>query len=255
MIPQPKDNPQAFGLLTAVSLMLVLYLGVLSWNAVATHDTIGREPHGRDTITIDGEGKVSGTPTLAEVSLGLYSEGMDVPVVQDDNNKKVNAIIAAMKALGITEADLQTSQYNISPKYDYTDGQQRVIGYTVSQSVTVKVRDLTKVGTVLARAGEAGANQVNGLNFTIDDPTQIQQEARKEALEDARMKAKALADAMGVRLVKVVTFSESSGTPGPIPLAYRAFDKEMLASQVAPPDVQPGQLDVTSRISVTFEIR
>lgn len=254
MIPQPKDNPQAFGLLTAVSLMLVLYLGVLSWNAVATHDTIGQEPHGRDVITIDGEGKVSGTPTLAEVSLGLYSEGMDVPQVQSDNNAKVNGIIDAMKVLGIAEADLQTSQYNISPKYDYTDGLQRVVGYTVSQSVTVKVRDLTKVGTVLSRAGQLGANQVNGLNFTIDDPTQLQQEARKEALEDARMKAKELADAMGVRLVKVVTFSESSGTPGPIPLAYRAFDKELASAPIVP-DVQPGQLDVTSRISVTFEIR
>lgn len=254
MIPKPQENPQAFGLLAALSLMLVLYIGVLTWNGVAQHDAIGQEPRGRDTITIDGEGKVSGTPTLAEVSLGLYSEGQDVPKVQNDNNAKVNALIDAMKELGIAEADLQTNQYSISPKYDYTDGLQRVVGYTVSQSVSVKVRDLSRVGTVLSRAGQLGANQVNGLTFTIDDPSDLQQQARKEAIDDARAKAKELADAMGVRLVKVVTFSESSGTPGPYPLAYSAFEDKVASAPVVP-DVQPGELDVVSHVSVTFEIR
>jgi uncharacterized protein YggE len=179
---------------------------------------------------------------------------MDVPKVQDTNAAKVNGIIAAMKTMGIAEADLQTSNYSIQPKYQYTDGNQTIVGYSVSQSFNIKVRDLTKVGTVISKAGELGANQVNGVTFTIDDPTGLELQARAKAIENARSKANELAKAMGVDIVSIVTFSESSNTPNQPIFAYRDMATAEPMAKTAP-DIQPGSLDVSSNVSVTFEIR
>lgn len=252
--PSWKENGYFAALLTILLLSLSVLGGMKAWNAYTEHGTIGRALRDRDTITIEGQGKVTGQPTLAQVDVGLYSEGTDVPDVQQQNAKKVNAIIDAMKALGIAEKDLQTNNYSIYPRYDYAGGTQKVIGYAVSQNVDVKVRDLTKIGVVLTQVTQAGANQVNGVNFTIDDPTQLKQEARKKALDDARKKAQELADALGVKVVRVVTFSESSGTPGPMPYNFKGLSAVQSAAPVAP-DIQPGTLDLTSTISVTFEIQ
>ncbi len=251
-IPTSKDK-SLNGILLAVGTVLVLYLAILSIKALAEYRQVGLEPRGRETFTIEGEGKVSAQPTLAEADLGLYSEGLDVATVQQENATKINTIIAALKQMGIADGDMQTSNYSISPKFEYTDGLQNVVGYTVSQNLKVKVRNLSNVGAVLARAGELGANQVNGVQFTIDDPTEVQQQARKEAIEDAKNKAEELAGAMGVRLVKIVTFSESTGGTEPPPIFYRGL--EAASADASVPEIQTGELDVQSRVSVTFEIR
>lgn len=248
-----ERQQRAFGM-----LVLVLLLCASGWflartrNLLAEHDEIGRPTSIRDTISIDGEGKAVGKPTLARVDLGLYTEGTDVPSIQSENTRKMNTITEAMKTLGVSVDDMQTNNYVITTRYDYSqNGKQRVIGYAVSQNMNLKVRDLSKVGSVLAQAGELGANQVNGVQFTIDDPSQLEQEARRKALENARAKAKELADAMGVRLVRVVTFSEAAASPMPMVMNYRK-DADSAAQ---PPEIQPGSLDVSSRISVTFEIK
>ncbi len=252
--PDWKENQLFTALLALLCLALILFVGFKAWNTRSEHDQIGHAPRSRDTITIDGEGKVTGKPTLAQVDLGMFMEGKDVPQLQNDNSQKVNAIIAAMKGLGIAEADLQTSNYTISPKFEYKDGAQNVIGYTISQNLSLKVRDLSKLSAVLAKAGQLGTNQVNGVTFTIDDPTELKQEARKKALQDARSKAQELADALGVTVEHVVTFSESSNPlTQPLPYMYKAEGMGGAASVA--PDIQPGSLDVVSHVSVTFEIR
>lgn len=241
-------------LVAALLLSATLFLFTRARNASLERKYIGRVPNQRDTITIEGEGKVTSKPTLAQITVGLYSEGGDVPVVQAENTRKVNAMIAALKDVGIAEADLQSSGYNISPKYEYKDGSQRVIGYAVSQNLEVKVRDLGKVGTVLSRMGQVGANQVSGVNFTIDDPTSVKQEARRKALEDARLKAGELAKALDVEIVRVVTFSESGANPPPMPF-YRTEALSAAPASAPTPDIQPGSLDTMSHVSVTYEIR
>lgn len=250
-----SDNKSMWnGAWTGVAVLLIIFLAIMSFKAWREATHVGIAPNPRDTITINGEGKVSAQPTLAQVSLGMYSEGTNVPTVQQQNTQKVNAIIDALKGMGISSDDMQTNGYSIQPKYNYDNGKTTIDGYSVSQSLNVKVRDLTKVGDVIAKAGELGSNQVNGVTFTIDDPSSVQQQARAKAIDDARKKADELAKTMGVTLVKVVTFSESSG--GAIPPMPYARDASML-SAAAPvaPDIQPGQLDVTSDVSVTFEIR
>ena len=251
--PNWKENAFFSFFVTLLILALGAFIGLKAWNAYAEHDAIGRAPLPRNTVTIDGNGKVTGKPTLANVEVGVYSQGKDVPSVQTDNTQKVNAVIAAVKALGVVDADIQTSNYSISPQFDYNNGKQTLIGYTVSQSVNVKVRDLTKVGDVLDKAGSLGANQINGVTFSIDDPTSLQADARKKALDDARSKADQLAGALGLHVVRVVGFSESSSNVTPPMPFYAKADMMNVASAV--PSIQAGSLDVTSNVSVTYEIQ
>ncbi len=236
-----------------VLVILGVFLVAKARNEFAVHRTIGRPADVRDTFTIEGEGKVSGAPTLAEISFGLLSEGADVARIQQENTQKVNAMVAAVKQMGITEKDIQTSQYSINPKYDYKDGTSKIVGYQVSQSVSLKLRDLSKIGDVLTKVGQMGGNQVSGPTFTIDDPSSLKQEARMKALEDARKKAEALSGVLGVRVGRVVTFSESSNSPiPPMPVMYREMAMDA-AAQVANPTIEAGSLDVRSNVSVTFE--
>ena len=254
-LPSYKEQPVMAALVTLFFVSASLLMLAHARNAQLERKYIGQIPDQRDTITIEGEGKVTSKPTLARVNLGLYSEGADVPTVQADNTRKVDAMIAGLKDLGIAEADLQTSNYSIAPKYDYKDGSQRVVAYTVNQSLTAKVRDLSKVGTVLSRVAQLGANQVNGVEFTIDDPKSLTQEARFKALEDARAKAQELATALGVEIVHVVTFTEAVGTPSnPTPM-YRTEVMNQAVAAAPVPDIQPGSLDVVSHVSVTYQIR
>ena len=128
-------------------------------------------------------------------------------------------------------------------------------GYQVSQSVTVKIRDLAKVGDILAAAGEGGANQVSGLSFSIDDPESLKQEARIKALENAKTKAEALASVAGVSLGKIVSFSESSMTP---PVMYKSIDASLGmggAAAVPSPTVEAGSMDIVLDVTVSYEIR
>ncbi len=253
--PTWQENKVVATLLAIVLIMLGIFLGLKAWNAVAEHEAIGRVPRVRDTITMDGEGKISGKPTLARVEAGVYTEASDVKNAQNQNTQKMNSILAGIKALGVKEEDIQTSNYNIYPKFDYTNGKQNLMGYTVSQSLTIKVRDLAKVGDVLAKAGELGANQVNGVNFSIDDPASLKQDARKKAMDNARNKAKELADALGVKIVRVVSFSESSGGYAPAPWLSSAKAMDTSGREMIAPEIATGSLDVTSNVSVTFEIQ
>ncbi|MCE9586311.1 SIMPL domain-containing protein [Candidatus Uhrbacteria bacterium] len=255
MLVEMKDKSMLSGAWTGVAIVLVVFLGVQAWKATLEAREVGHAPTVRDTISMTGEGKISAKPTLAEVNLGLLSEGRDIPATQEDNSKKVNAIIAALKGLGIAEADMQTSNYSISPRYEYTDGRQNIIGYSVSQNLAIKVRNLSQVGAVVSKAGELGSNQVNGISFTIDEPSAIQQEARKEAIADAEKKARELANALGVSLVRVVGFSESTpGSPVP-PMYFSRLDASAVAAPVPAPEIQAGELDVVANVTVEYEIR
>ena len=250
-----KNNVLLQWVLGIVGLSLFVFLGIQSMNAWKQSSYIGRSQ--RDTILIDGEGKVTATPDIARVSVGVMTEGQTVKDVQRQNTEKMNAITGAMKELGIAEKDLQTSNYSISPKYDYTNGAQRLAGYIVSQNIEIKVRNMDSVGPVLQKAGELGANQVGGVQFSIDDPQSLQQQARIKAVEDARRKAEDLGKQLGLTIVRVVTFTESGGSRPPMyaPMAMMKSYDQGVAASAPSPEVQSGSLDVTSSVTVTFEVR
>lgn len=251
------QNKFVQGLLGILVATLVIFVGLKARNAAEEYNYIGKVVRDRDVITIDGMGKVTAKPDVAVINLGVQTEGLTVKETQKNNTLKMNAIVSAVKALGVEDKDLQTSNYNLSPKIDWRDGKQNIIGYTINQNLTVKLRDLDKSGDVLSKAAELGMNQSGGIQFTIDEPKTLQERARTLAIEDARKKADQLAKELGLRIVKVVTFSEGSygGAYPPVPMFAKAQMNSSIDQAVPSPDIQSGSLDVVSNVNVTFEVR
>jgi len=254
-----NNHPSYLNILAAILLaVLTVFVGLKSWNAYAEHARIGVAVRDRDTISVQGMGKVDSTPDLAIINLGVQTETSEVRVGQDENTRKMNAITKMLKDQGIADKDIKTGQYSVYPRYNWDDGKQELAGYTINQSVTVKVRDLDNVGEVLAQAGDLGANQVGGIQLTIDNPESLQDEARSKAIQDAKDKAKVLADELGLRIVKAVSFGESGDGGAPIP--YAAYDRaETMAYGIggaAPeaPDIEVGSQEVTSYVTIVFEV-
>lgn len=245
------------GLLGLLTVALIIFVGAKARNAFEEYNYIGKIVRDRDMITIDGEGKITAKPDIAKVMLGVRSEGTGVKETQLANTKKMNEILSALKKLGVAEKDIQTAQYNIYPKQAWKDGTSRIVGYHVSQEVTVKIRDLDKIGDVLAQSGDLGANHIGGIQFTIDDPKRLQDQARVKAIEDSRTKAHELAKQLGQTIVRVVTFYENrEGETRPYPAAVQLRSMGQQDAFAAPtPQIESGSLDVISRVSVTFEVR
>ncbi len=216
-----------------------------------------------NTMSVSAEGKVQATPDLATITIGVLSQGTDAVEVKNQNNTKVNKVIDYIKKQGVAEKDITTSQYSFYPQQDWKDGTARITGYQGNQDVTVKVHGVDKSQDVINKISDgavnAGANQINGVFFSFEDPNELQQQARKEAIAKAKEKAQELAREAGLTLGKVVSVSESSGyIPGPVPMY--ALEKGMAGgyggggSSVAP-SIQPGSQDVTQTMIVVFEIK
>lgn len=230
---------------------LFLLTGVLT--NLQSLQYIGQAPKMPDTITIEGQGKVTSVPDIATIDLGVLTSNIKVAEAQQENVKKMNNLTNRLKQIGIEEKDMKTAQYTIYPRYDYTAGRSEIVAYDVQQTLNVKIRDLTKLSTVLQAAAEVESNQIGGLNFTVDEPEDLKVEARLKALKNAREKAEALASALGVKLGKIVSFSESSGdSMNPVPYAYA---REGLGGGGAAPDIQQGSLDIVSNVTVSYELR
>lgn len=252
MLPTWKEN-KLLSLLLVVGILWVVGQVRNDWKQ---YHYIGKPTDIRDTISISGEGKVTAIPDIATVEVGVVTEKSDVVAAQKENTNKVNGLLKKVKDLEIAEKDIQTTNYQIYPQYDYTKDGQHLRGYQVSQSVSIKIRDLSKIGALLAAVGEAGANQVSGVSFTIDDPEALKQQAREKALDNARVKAKSLADHAGVKLGRIVSFSEGSASPPPMPYYARAEAMGMGGASdasVAPP-VAAGSLDIVVDVNVSYEI-
>jgi len=245
-------------LFTIFVIFLVLgvlaVLGTVVAKNLKSYQYIGKPTAERDTIAISGEGKVTGIPDIAAIEVGLVTEKKDVASAQKENTLKMNRLIKNLKNLGIEDKDIQTSYYNIYPQYDWPDGKQVLRGYQVNQSVSVKIRNLDKIGDILTAAGEGGANQVSGLSFNIDDPEKLRQEARIKALENAKEKADALAKVAGVKLGKVVSFSEYAETPAPM---YKAMEGLGIGGggEMPAPTVEKGSMDIIVNVTVSYEIK
>lgn len=216
-------------------------------------------------ISVEGSGKAAAVPNIATISFTVTGEGKTASMAQDEATKKNNVALALLKEKGVDEKDFKTTSYVLSPKFSfpqpcYNTGvpcaydEQRVIGYTVQQSTEVKVRDLGKVGDLLSALGDAGISQLYGPNFTVENEDLVRAEARKEAIEEARAKAKILARDLGVRLVRVVSFSENAGGY-PMPYYGRGGAMAMDSAMKAAPEIAPGQNEIVSNVVITYEIR
>jgi len=251
--PTWKNSKLFTVVLVLVMVGLFAVFGTIVANNIKNYQYIGKPSAERDTIAISGEGKVTAIPDIAAIDVGLMTEKSDVKSAQKENTDKMNRLITNLKNLGVESKDIQTSYYNIYPQYDWPNGKQVLRGYQVSQGVAVKIRNLSKIGDILAAAGEGGANQVSGLSFNIDDPEALRQEARVKALENAKEKADALARVAGVSLGKIVSFSEYASTPYS---AYKSYDMGGIGGgEAAAPTVESGSMDILVNVTVSYEIK
>jgi len=231
-----------------------IYLAILSWNAVKTHDYIGISPKEAHSISMTGEGKVTGIPDVANIQLGYSVEKKTVAAAQKDNTDKMNAMTLKLKKdFKLDAKDIQTANYYISPQYDWANNKQTLRGYLVSQNLDVKVRNMDMVSKIIEAAGAIGLNQVGNLVFAIDDPEKLREQARAKALEQAKQKAETLANVVGVKLGKVIFFSESSTSDQPVPYyAKRALG--IGGGGGAVPLVEAGSNEIMIIATVEYEI-
>jgi hypothetical protein len=232
-----------------------VYLGILSWNAIKGHDYIGVSPKQAHSISIVGEGKVVGVPDVANIQLGYSVEKPAVAAAQKDNTDKMNAMIDKLKKdFKIDAKDIQTANYYISPQYDWNNGKQTLRSYLVSQNLNIKLRKMDQVSNIIEAAGSIGLNQVGNLSFEIDNPEKLKAEARGKALEQAKAKAGALSDIVGVKLGKIISFSESSTDSRPIPMYSLNKQAMDVSGGGATPVVEAGSNEITIIATVEYEI-
>jgi len=241
---------------SALIILLAVWVGVLTRNSLKTYRYIGQSVEQKHSINITGEGKVVAVPDIAKIQLGLQTEDKSVAKAQKDNTDKMNALIDKLKKdFKIDNKDIQTANYNIYPQYDWTNNRQTLRGYQISQSVNVKIRDLTKISDILNAVGQAGLNQVGGLTFDVDEPENLKQQARELAIKNAREKAESLAKIAGVKLGKVISFSEYADNSGPIPYdSYAMKGMGVGGAEIAAPTIATGSQEITITANVEYEI-
>jgi uncharacterized protein YggE len=233
--------------ITFIASIAILAL-VLSACAPASSSTISLR-----NISVNGTGTIYLTPDIAYINIGVHTEAPDVGQAVDSNNQKSQAVVQAIKSLGVEAMDIQTTNFSVynSPQYDPMTGLQTGTTYMVDNTVYVTMRDLVKLGDLLDASIQAGANNINSVSFDVADKTSSVQQARLLALENAHTLATELAAGAGVTLGAVQTLSYYDYAPSPYyGMGGGGADS---AASVAP--INPGQMQLTVNVSITYEIK
>jgi uncharacterized protein len=218
-----------------------------------------------DTVTVNGQGQATLAPDVARISFSVQHTAVSVSDAQAATTKQANDAIAYLKEQGIADKDVKTLSYNIYPQYSYPNpcgpgvicpaysGTPKVTGYQVSETVQVTVHDLTAVGTLISGLGNLEVQNLNGPDFALDDATAGYDAARADAIAKAKAQAELLAEQLGVRLGKIVNFSESSGSNYPMYAYGMGGATDMKAAPTA--NIPTGENTYNASVSITYEIR
>lgn len=222
---------------------------------VSTAVDIQNKIKSENTIVISETGEVYVKPDLAVVSFSVVNEAKTVSDAMTKNTEKMNKVIEAVKNQGVEEKDLKTISFNIYPRYEYYEetGKRVLVGYEVRQELQIKIRDLTKIGTIIETATSAGANEIGNLVLTVDKEDEFKKEARAQAVEKAKAKALELASQLGIKLGKIINFSEDYYIPyfGQSEL-YMA--EKGLGGGAPAPNIETGENKISVSIVITYEI-
>lgn len=238
------------GVVGLVLLAVLLVVQLLALTRGGARSGAVAEPSG---ITVTAEGKASGKPDLAMITLGVETRDPEAQKAAEQNNSQMAEVMAALREAGVAEEDIRTVDYSIQAEISWEDNKQRVVGYVVVNSVLVKMRDTDKVGDVLDAATQAGANNIYSIQFTFEDPSALREQARAAAMTEARSKAEALAQLGGVGLGQPRQISESFVEPWSV-YAEKAYAPAPSADVTTTP-VSAGQVEVTVQVQVTYDIR
>jgi uncharacterized protein YggE len=228
-------------------------VAVSSAGQVLAQDIRPREP----VINVLGEGQASVAPDMAVLTLSVVRNGKTAEAALSASSAAMKDVLSAIKSDGIADRDIQTSNFSIYPQYRHPDPKggviepPQVIGYEVSNTLTLKVRDLQKLGGLIDRSVKLGVNQGGQIAFTNDKPDDVMTEARKKAVAEALAKARTLTDAAGVKLGRILEISENSMRPVPQQMMRMTMAKDMAAEAVP---VAGGENTYTVTVNVTFAL-
>ena len=241
-------------LLAVIGVVILASMVILGGCATDNRINTGGTNSQQTGIWVSGTGKVYVTPNIAELTLGVEAQATTVAVAQANANQAMNAVIAAIKAQGVAEADIQTQYFNITEvtKWDADKNEATITGYLVTNTVVAKIRDIDKTGDVIDAAVVAGGDyiRINGLNFTVQDPNTYYAQAREQAITYAMQKAQQMATLTGVKLGDILYITESSYMPS-------GNYYEVRTGAPAPDmgtSVSIGQLEVTTTVTIVYAI-
>ena len=212
------------------------------------------------TASFTGEGRVFVKPDIAQIQLAVRTDrAKDAVTAVKNNTEKINSVIAKLKDLDIEAKDIKTTAYNLNPEYDYpvNVGRGVLAGYSVYQEVTVKIRNLDNVGKVIEQVTSVGVNQITGPTFTIDDLSEVNKQARAEAIAKAKEQAKSTASMSGLRLGKLVGVYEESGGGYPPVYSYaKTMDSASgMGGALPAPEIQTGENEIVLRVTLTYQVK
>lgn len=253
----------------ALALMIIVsvYFLAKTVSEVKAYRFIGGGTTASNVISFDGKGEVSASPDLATVSLTIRENAKEMKDAQTKVTGKEAAVLDFLNKSGIEKKDIKTESYNSYPQYDYgtpcysysgmpcRQSIPKVIGYEVSEYITVKVRDLAKAGEIVQGIGALGISEINGPDFSVEKEDQLKEQARKIAIDDAKTKAETLAKDLGIHLVRIVNFSENGNYPMPMYGKATMMADSAAGGVSATPTLPTGESKITSTVTITYEIR
>ena len=238
-------------------LSLIVYYGFAAWRL--------KDPASPSVaqVSFSGEGKILAKPDIAKISFAVISDGEGLLNVQEENTFRSNRVVEFLKKAGVDSKDIKTSAYNIEPQYSSLRPcplgglcpereRSKILGYQIRNVFEVKIRVLEKAGDMLSGVVAAGANEVGNLEFSIDDEEVLREEARSLAIIDAKKKAAVLAEQLGVRLGRIVSFNEFAS---PLPVFYKAESISFGGAAPATPSVEAGESEIKTNVNITYELR
>jgi uncharacterized protein YggE len=204
-------------------------------------------------LSVSASADVKHAPDVAGVSAGVVTQAADANAAMRANAEQMQKVMAAIRAAGIADKDIQTSGISLNPQYRYAENQPPAItGYQASNNVNLKVRDLAKLGKVLDALVASGANQVNGPSFEIDQPDSVQDEARRNALAKAQARADMYAKTLGLQVRRIVSISDGGGFSPPVPMPMVRM--QAMSAKAADTEIAPGENTVSASVDVVFEL-
>ena len=259
----------------AVGIFAIIALSAFAYAVVSYSGSFSRQIDASSPrVVVSGEGKVVAIPNLATFNFGVITEGgEDVTSLQNENTKKMNVIIAFLKSEGVSTKDIKTTGYNIQPRNQRSDCSRtvstgdtvlsvkqwlnscppnKIVGYTVKQNVTVKIRDFSKSGSILAGVGQKGANTISQLVFSVDNRTKFEDEARGKAIKQAKERAQAIAKSAGFSLGRLLSFNENKSFYYPRSLRFVETKDSVPSTSI---NLEPGSQEITSSVTLQYQIK
>lgn len=253
----------------ALVIILSVFFLVKIVGEVRTIAFSGDRPY-ENTIAVSGEGEIFAVPDIATITFSSRHEAKTVGEAQRAVSEEMDAVLAALRDAGLEERDIKTLSYNSYPKYEYQEstircitypcpdnGRRVIVGYEVSQTVSAKVRDTDKAPDIVEILGSIGVSDISGPDFSIDDEDSLRALARRQAIDDAKAKAKLLAKDLDVKLVRIVSFSENGGYY-PMYAKYDMAEEAIgmgVASSAPAPELPAGENRISSSVTIVYQIR